>query len=77
MKHCFCIYLFPKEYEKLWEAVTGGRGTGRGKRKSVVKGVDPKLLKYGKQIFLLAIGTVHVYCRAVIKRRGPGISPGY
>ncbi|KAM7445055.1 28S ribosomal protein S5 [Porites harrisoni] len=37
-----------KEYEKLWAAVTGGRGTGRGTKKKIVKGVDPKLLKYDK-----------------------------
>ncbi|XP_015776574.1 PREDICTED: 28S ribosomal protein S5, mitochondrial-like [Acropora digitifera] len=37
-----------KEYENLWAAVTGGRGTGRGTKKKVVKGVDPKLLKYDK-----------------------------
>ena len=36
------------EYEKLWAAVTGGRGTGRGTKKKIVKGVDPKLLKYGR-----------------------------
>ena len=35
-------------YEKLWAAVTGGRGAGRGKKKVVTKGVDPELLKYGK-----------------------------
>ena len=36
------------EYEKLWAAVTGGRGAGRGKKKVVAKEVDPELLKYGK-----------------------------
>lgn len=40
--------LFHLEYDKLWAAVTGGRGAGRGKKKVVVKGVDPELLKYGK-----------------------------
>ena len=40
--------LFHIEYEKLWAAVTGGRGAGRGKKKVVAKGVDPELLKYGK-----------------------------
>ncbi|XP_068683612.1 small ribosomal subunit protein uS5m-like isoform X1 [Montipora foliosa] len=37
-----------KEYEKLWAAVTGGRGTGRGTKKKIVKGVDQNLLKYDK-----------------------------
>jgi len=37
-----------KEYDKLWAAVTGGRGAGRGKKKVIVKGVDPELLKYDK-----------------------------
>ncbi|KAJ7365569.1 28S ribosomal protein S5, mitochondrial [Desmophyllum pertusum] len=37
-----------KEYEKLWAAVTGGRGTGRGKKKVIVKGVDSELLKFDK-----------------------------
>lgn len=61
MKHwlIFCIHSFPEEYEKLWAAVTGGRGTGRGTKKKIVKGVDPKLLKYGKQIFSLTIGTLY------------------
>ena len=40
--------LFHIAYEKLWAAVTGGRGAGRGKKKVVTKGVDPELLKYGK-----------------------------
>lgn len=40
--------LFHIEYEKLWAAVTGGRGAGRGKKKAVTKGVDRELLKYGK-----------------------------
>lgn len=40
--------LFHLEYDKLWAAVTGGRGAGRGKKKVIVKGVDPELLKYGK-----------------------------
>lgn len=40
--------LFNLEYDKLWAAVTGGRGAGRGKKKVIVKGVDPELLKYGK-----------------------------
>jgi len=40
--------LFLVEYEKLWAAVTGGRGAGRGKKKVVTKGLDPELLKYGK-----------------------------
>lgn len=39
---------FHLEYEKLWAAVTGGRGAGRGKKKVIVKGVDRELLKYGK-----------------------------
>lgn len=36
------------EYDLLWEAVTSGRGTGRRKKTNIVKGIDPKLLKYGK-----------------------------
>lgn len=47
----FCLtflMLFHVEYEKLWAAVTGGRGAGRGKKKAVTKGVDRELLKYGK-----------------------------
>ena len=40
--------LFHVEYDKLWAAVTGGRGAGRGKKKVIVKGVDPEILKYGK-----------------------------
>lgn len=42
------LMLFHVEYEKLWAAVTGGRGAGRGKKKVVTKGLDPELLKYGK-----------------------------
>ncbi|KAL9954467.1 hypothetical protein ACROYT_G042008 [Oculina patagonica] len=37
-----------KEYEKLWAAVTGGRGAGRGKKKVIIKGVDPEVLKFDK-----------------------------
>ena len=40
--------LFHLEDDKLWAAVTGGRGAGRGKKKVIIKGVDRKLLKYGK-----------------------------
>lgn len=36
------------EYDLLWEAVTSGRGTGRRKKTNIVKGIDPKLLKYDK-----------------------------
>lgn len=36
------------EYEKLWAAATGGRGTGRGRKKKVQKGVDKEKLKYGR-----------------------------
>ena len=42
------LHKISSEYEKLWAAVTGGRGTGRGTKKKIVKGVDPKLLKYGR-----------------------------
>ena len=43
---CLLGFCF-EEYEKLWAAVTGGRGTGRGTKKKIVKGVDQNLLKYG------------------------------
>lgn len=42
----WCYFL--DEYEKLWAAATGGRGTGRGRKKKVQKGVDPEKLKYGR-----------------------------
>ena len=42
------LFAFHTEYDKLWAAVTGGRGTGRGKRKKIIKGVDPEVLTFGK-----------------------------
>ena len=62
LRETLILYSFiPEEYERLWAAVTGGRGTGRGTKKKIVKGVDPKLLKYGKQIFSLTIGTLFCF----------------
>ncbi|XP_048586545.1 28S ribosomal protein S5, mitochondrial isoform X3 [Nematostella vectensis] len=37
-----------EEYDKLWAAATGGRGTGRGRKKKVKKGVDPEKLKFAR-----------------------------
>lgn len=42
------ILYYVDEYEKLWAAATGGRGTGRGRKKKVQKGVAPEKLKYGR-----------------------------
>ncbi|EDO46769.1 predicted protein [Nematostella vectensis] len=40
--------LTREEYDKLWAAATGGRGTGRGRKKKVKKGVDPEKLKFAR-----------------------------
>ena len=57
------------EYEKLWAAVTGGRGTGRGTKKKIVKGVDPKLLKFGRCGSIIEIeGKIlhHLLCLMIV-----------
>eukprot|EP00794_Sanderia_malayensis_P017378 gene17379-19117_t len=36
------------EYEKLWAAATGGRGTGRGRKKRVDTSAKPENLAFGK-----------------------------
>ena len=42
------LYSSTGDYDKLWAAATGGRGTGRGRKKKRPRGVDPELLKFGK-----------------------------
>ena len=53
----------------MWAAVTGGRGTGRGTKKKIVKGVDPKLLKYGRCGSVIEIeGKIlcHLHCLIIV-----------
>ena len=69
LKNFITLHKISSEYEKLWAAVTGGRGTGRGTKKKIVKGVDPKLLKYGRCGSIIQIGGKilhHLLCLMIV-----------
>ena len=42
------LFCLPGDYDKLWSAATGGRGTGRGRKKKRPQSVDKEMLKFGK-----------------------------
>ncbi len=39
--------FFVGEYDKLWAAATGGRGTGRGRKKRIDTSAKPENLDFG------------------------------
>ena len=43
------------EYERLWAAATGGRGTGRGRKKRVDIIANPENLSFGKLSILFQV----------------------
>ena len=43
--------MCPGDYEKLWGAVTGGRGTGRGKKRTKPKDKEAVPTGFGKKFF--------------------------
>lgn len=48
--HNVCIPIWPLgDYEKLWDAVTGGRGTGRGKKRTKPKDKEAVPTGFGEE----------------------------
>ena len=49
------------DYDKLWGAVTGGRGTGRGKKRTKPKDKEPVPTGFGNELRLYKI-----YCECFV-----------
>lgn len=48
-KSCMYPHLTLGDYEKLWSAVTGGRGTGRGKKRTKPKDKEAVPTGFGEE----------------------------
>ena len=55
----FFIFKPKGEYESLWAAATGGRGTGRGRKKKINTIPNPENLLFGMILYVFIYKFVH------------------